>query len=97
MLEEPPANTLFFLVSHARGRLLPTIRSRCRRLDFGKLNYDVMTSLLSRSLPNENAAPLIERAFRDVHTAAQHIVVSPARYIPAGRVLMGLDPGTTMF
>ena len=32
MLEEPPANSLFFLVSHAPGRLLPTIRSRCRRL-----------------------------------------------------------------
>ena len=31
MLEEPPPNTLFFLVSHAPGRLLPTIRSRCRR------------------------------------------------------------------
>ncbi|MFL6829614.1 MAG: AAA family ATPase, partial [Sphingomicrobium sp.] len=30
MLEEPPPNTLFFLVSHAPGRLLPTIRSRCR-------------------------------------------------------------------
>ena len=34
MLEEPPANSMFFLVSHAPGRLLPTIRSRCRRLDF---------------------------------------------------------------
>jgi DNA polymerase-3 subunit delta' len=32
MLEEPPPNTIFFLVSHAPGRLLPTIRSRCRRL-----------------------------------------------------------------
>lgn len=49
MLEEPPSNTLFFLVSHAPGRLLPTIRSRCRRLDFGRLSPDVMTSLLSRS------------------------------------------------
>ncbi len=39
----------------------------------------------------------IERAFRDVHTAAQHIVVSPQRYISAGRVLLGLEPGTTMF
>jgi DNA polymerase-3 subunit delta' len=55
MLEEPPANTLFFLVSHAPGRLLPTIRSRCRRLDFAKLDDDIMKSLLSRSLPNENA------------------------------------------
>src|SRR5689334_25365951 len=46
ILEEPPANTLFFLVSHAPGRLLPTIRSRCRRLDFQKLDDDAMTSIL---------------------------------------------------
>ena len=58
MLEEPPANTLFFLVSHAPGRLLPTIRSRCRRLDFGKLGDDAMTSLLSRSLPEANSAEI---------------------------------------
>jgi DNA polymerase-3 subunit delta' len=60
MLEEPPANTLFFLVSHNPGRLLPTIRSRCRRLDFGKLSDDAMTSLLSRSLP-ETKSVEIER------------------------------------
>ncbi len=58
MLEEPPANTLFFLVSHAPGRLLPTIRSRCRRLDFARIGDDAMTSLLSRSLPEENSAEL---------------------------------------
>ena len=46
MLEEPPPNTIFFLVSHAPGRLLPTIRSRCRRLDFQKLDDDAMTSVL---------------------------------------------------
>jgi len=60
MLEEPPANTLFFLVSHAPGRLLPTIRSRCRRLDFGKLSDDAMTSLLSHSL-HETTPSEIER------------------------------------
>lgn len=32
MLEEPPPRSLFLLVSHAPGRLLPTIRSRCRHL-----------------------------------------------------------------
>ena len=58
MLEEPPANTIFFLVSHAPGRLLPTIRSRCRRLDFGKLGDDAMTSLLNRSLPETNPADI---------------------------------------
>jgi DNA polymerase-3 subunit delta' len=33
-LEEPPARGVLFLVSHAPGGLLPTIRSRCRRLAF---------------------------------------------------------------
>jgi len=32
VLEEPPARTLLVLLSHAPGRELPTIRSRCRRL-----------------------------------------------------------------
>lgn len=32
VLEEPPARALFLIVSHQPGRLLPTIRSRCRRL-----------------------------------------------------------------
>src|SRR5476651_1086589 len=32
VLEEPPPRALLLLVSHAPGRELPTIRSRCRRL-----------------------------------------------------------------
>ena len=32
VLEEPPQRTLLLLISHAPGRELPTIRSRCRRL-----------------------------------------------------------------
>ena len=51
MLEEPPANCLFLLVSHAPGRLLPSIRSRCRRLDFQVLSEDAMTSILGKHLP----------------------------------------------
>ena len=56
MLEEPPANTLFFLVSHAPGRLLPTIRSRCRRLDFKALGDDAMASILADQSPALDAA-----------------------------------------
>jgi DNA polymerase-3 subunit delta' len=37
VLEEPPPRSLFLLVSSAAGRLLPTIRSRCRRLDLRPL------------------------------------------------------------
>ena len=33
-LEEPPPRGVLFLVSHRPGSLLPTIRSRCRRLAF---------------------------------------------------------------
>jgi DNA polymerase-3 subunit delta' len=46
MLEEPPAKCIFLLVSHVPGRLLPTIRSRCRKLDFQPLADDVMASVL---------------------------------------------------
>ena len=33
LLEEPPSNTLFILISSSPGRLLPTIRSRCMGLE----------------------------------------------------------------
>ena len=36
-LEEPPRQSLFLLVSHAPGRVLPTILSRCRRLSLRPL------------------------------------------------------------
>ena len=39
-LEEPPNRGLLLLVSHAPGRLLPTIRSRCRRLELRALPDD---------------------------------------------------------
>ena len=50
-LEEPPKHTIFFLISHAPGRLLPTIRSRCRVLRFAPLDDDVMTTVLRAQLP----------------------------------------------
>lgn len=35
VLEEPPLNTVFLLVSHQVRRLLPTLRSRCHRQEIG--------------------------------------------------------------
>lgn len=46
-LEEPPTDTVFFLVSNNPGRLLPTIRSRCRTLAFRMIGDDVMASWLA--------------------------------------------------
>jgi DNA polymerase III subunit delta' len=50
-LEEPPAGTVFLLVSHSPGRLLPTIRSRCRAIRLSPLADDEMRIVLRRHLP----------------------------------------------
>jgi len=52
VLEEPPRNALMLLLSHSPGRLLPTIRSRCRRLVLRPLEDDQVTLLLRRSNPD---------------------------------------------
>ena len=57
-LEEPPAGTIFLLISHAPGRLLPTIRSRCRRLRFDRLDDAAMTDVLRARLPDAGAGEI---------------------------------------
>ena len=37
----------------------------------------------------------LDRCLRDVHTAAAHVWVAPDTYELAGRLLLGLDPGST--
>ena len=50
-LEEPPKNTIFFLISHMPDRLLPTIRSRCQMLRFDPLPAEEMRLLLKEASP----------------------------------------------
>ncbi|MCE7028251.1 DNA polymerase III subunit delta' [Jiella avicenniae] len=47
LLEEPPARSLFLLVNHTPGRLLPTIRSRCRLARFQPLDAGDMRRALT--------------------------------------------------
>jgi DNA polymerase-3 subunit delta' len=61
ILEEPPPATAFLLVSHAPGRLLPTIRSRCRLLTLQPLPGEIVFELLRQyrpDLPEADAAAL---------------------------------------
>jgi DNA polymerase-3 subunit delta' len=52
VLEEPPPRALLLLVCSAAGRLLPTLRSRCRRLRLSALDDATMADLLARYLPD---------------------------------------------
>jgi len=77
-LEEPPPDTLFLLVCNAPGRLLPTIRSRCRRLTFNPLKDGILLQLLEEYRPELSAADrtalagLAEGSIGDAIALADH-------------------------
>lgn len=48
VLEEPPYKTLMLLISHNPNRLLPTIKSRCAKLNLKPLDENMVASLLRR-------------------------------------------------
>ena len=52
VLEEPPERALLLLVSHNPGRLLPTIRSRCRKLVLQPLGAESVASLIETYRPD---------------------------------------------
>jgi len=55
-LEEPPANTLFLLITTLESAVLPTIVSRCQRVRFTPLSQEeIVSCLLERGLPEESA------------------------------------------
>ncbi len=58
VLEEPPEGTIFLLVSHSPGRLLPTIRSRCQLLRFEPLSAAQVATVLRAELPDATASEI---------------------------------------
>lgn len=61
-LEEPPPRTVLLLCTAAPGKLLPTIRSRCRRLDLAPLADAEMRAALAALAPEADAAALLPLA-----------------------------------
>lgn len=59
-LEEPPPNTLIILISHQAQRLLPTVRSRCMKIDFPVPPQAQSLDWLSQQGVNEPAALLAQ-------------------------------------
>jgi len=59
-LEEPPRNAIIFLISHSVGRLLPTIRSRCRILKVSPASDAQMKAFIASYAPQiENPEMLL--------------------------------------
>lgn len=52
ILEEPPPQAILLLISHNPGRLLPTIRSRCRQLRLSPLNYEQFAAVMRHVEPD---------------------------------------------
>jgi DNA polymerase-3 subunit delta' len=62
ILEEPPPRALLLLVSHAPGRVLPTIRSRCRMLTLRPLDVSDVARAVAAVREESPAAPDIVAA-----------------------------------
>ena len=60
VLEEPPAKSMLLLISHNPNKLLPTIKSRCAKINLSPLASDEVASLLRRYRP-DLSEPQIEK------------------------------------
>jgi DNA polymerase III subunit delta' len=72
VLEEPPLRSLLLLVTHAPGRVLPTIRSRCRMLLLRPLAGDEVARAAAKVLGEETPTA-------EIHAAAEAADGSVAR------------------
>lgn len=62
-LEEPPSDSYFILISHDPGRLLPTLRSRCNRIDFRIPDKQQAMHWLNAQLSDQvDTSQLLDRA-----------------------------------
>ncbi|WP_315778827.1 MULTISPECIES: DNA polymerase III subunit delta' [unclassified Bradyrhizobium] len=62
ILEEPPQQSLFLLVSHAPARVLATIKSRCRRLSLRALSTEDVISAAVEATGMDGGEPALREA-----------------------------------
>lgn len=71
-LEEPREGIALFLISHTPGRLLPTIRSRCRRLALSPLSVDqILKALGNNGLQGSERDLILDLADGSLGTAME--------------------------
>lgn len=70
-LEEPPPRTLFLLVTSEPGRLLTTIRSRCRRLDLEGLAEPDIKEAVAQAVATGGGPPIDAKSWPMLIEGAQ--------------------------
>jgi DNA polymerase-3 subunit delta' len=74
LLEEPPRRCLFLIVSHAPGRLLATIRSRCRRLLLRPLAAPDIASAVGAALDRDPQDAAVQKAAAAADGSVAHAI-----------------------
>ncbi len=78
LLEEPPHQVVFFLISHRPGNLIPTIKSRCQIHKLKALSIEEMRNIweavCQEPLPEEDIFILAEGSVRDAMNSADQLV-----------------------
>ncbi|MEA2842070.1 MAG: polymerase subunit delta [Methylobacteriaceae bacterium] len=83
IIEEPPAYSLFLLIAHRPGRILPTIRSRCRLMMLAPLSdEDVVRAMaaLNFNYPRDQIKAVASRAGGSVKEALRLLEGESARF-----------------
>jgi DNA polymerase-3 subunit delta' len=98
LVEEPPPRSLFLIVSHALGRVLPTIRSRCRTLRLHPLASDQLHQAVeSLGAPTQDFESIAELAEGSVRRALELIEDDDAELTAAiGRFLSPQGEGARL-
>ncbi len=92
ILEEPPKRALFLVLSHAPGRLLPTIRSRCLPLKLAPLGNDALRMALENlGLPAGQGSELLAAAKGSVGEALKLLNYGGGEIIEAYRQVLSAD------
>ena len=75
LIEEPPAKTIFLLVTEKEDQIINTIKSRCQALHFSGLSeQEIADALISREQVSENEAAKIAHQAEGNYNKALHIL-----------------------
>ena len=96
MLEEPPKRAMFLVLSHAPGKLLPTIRSRCLPLPLRPLSdadLELALKALGFEIAPESRAALFAQAGGSVSEALKLVNYGGLEILNAFENVLSQPPG----